>query len=309
MALNSRNEDTVYVPEAAAMSTNPLHAIWSAAAPSWNEYADFVEDRGSVVSAAMLAVADLRPGDDVLELGCGPGGVGIAAAEIVGADGHVVLSDVVPEMTAIAEERARRHGLRNVVVRELDMEHIDVPDASFDKVLSREALMLVADPTAAARETLRVLRPGGRAVFAVWGSSAANPWLSVLLDAVSAQLGAQVPPPGMPGPFALSGDGVLARVLSAAGFADVDVREVATPLHVASIDEWWTVVPSLAGPVAAIVNSLPDDVTSAMRADADSALRDFADASGFTIPGLSLVGVGHHSGISSPRSDSGRGPK
>lgn len=291
------------------MSTNPLHAIWSVAAPSWNEHAGFVEDRGAVVCAAMLAVADLRPGDEVLELGCGPGGVGIAAAEIVGADGHVVLSDVVPEMTAIAEERVRRHGLRNADVRELDMEHIDVPDASFDKVLCREVLMLVADPTAAARETLRALRPGGRAVFAVWGPPAANPWLSALLDAVSAQLGAPVPPPGMPGPFALSDDGALAQVLAAAGFANVDVREVGTPLHAASIDEWWTVVPSLAGPVAAIINSLPADVTTAMRADAESALRDFADASGYKIPGLSLVGVGHHNGMSSPCSASGRGPK
>lgn len=309
MSLNSHDDDPLDEPGAAAMSTNPLHAIWSAAAPSWDEHAEFVEDRGAVVSAAMLAVADLRLGDDVLELGCGPGGVGIAAAEIVGADGQVVLSDVVPEMTTIAEERARSRGLHNVAVRELDMEHIEVPDASFDKVLCREALMLVADPTAAARETLRVLRPGGRAVFAVWGSPAANPWLSTLLAAVSAQLGAPVPPPGMPGPFALSGDGALAQALSAAGFADVDVRAVATPLHAASFDEWWTVVPSLAGPVAAIVNSLPDDVTSAMRADAESTLRDFADAGGYTIPGLSLVGVGHHSGMSSPCSDSGRGPK
>ncbi len=291
------------------MTTNPLHAIWSAAAASWREHADFVEARGAVVSAAMLAVADLQLGDDVLELGCGPGGVGIAAAEAVGPDGHVLLTDVVPEMTAIAQERAQRHGLGNVVARELDMEHIDVPDASFDKVLSREALMLVADPIAAAREALRVLRPGGRAVFAVWGPPAANPWLSALLDAMSAQLGAPVPPPGVPGPFALSGDGELARVLSTAGFGHVDVQDVATPLHVASMDEWWTVVPSLAGPVAAIIDSLPDDVTSAIRADAESALRDFADSSGYTIPGLSFVGVGHHNGISNPRSDSGRGPK
>jgi SAM-dependent methyltransferase len=291
------------------MSTDPLHAIWSAAAPSWQEHAEFVEERGAVVSAAMLAVADLQPGDEVLELGCGPGGVGLAAAEVVGADGHVVLSDVVPAMTAIAEERAQRQGLRNVDVRELDMEHLDVPDASFDKVLCREALMLVGDPTAAARETLRALRPGGLAVFAVWGPAAANPWLSALLDAVSAQLGAPVPPAGMPGPFALSGEGALAGVLSAAGFSGVEVREVATPLRVTSIDEWWTVVPSLAGPVAALINSLPDDVTSAMRAHAESVLRDYADADGYTIPGLSLVGVGHHSGISEPCSASGLGPK
>src|SRR6476469_7723983 len=231
----------------AAMGTNPLHAMWSTAAPAWGEHADFVDERGAVVGQAMLAAADVRPGDDVLELGCGPGGVGFSAAEIVGADGQVVLSDVAPEMTAIAAERAARRGLSNVVALELDMEHLEAPDSSYDKALCREALMLVADPAAAAREALRVLRPGGRAVFAVWGPPAANPWLSALLDAVGAQLGAPVPPPGMPVPFALSESGALADVLSTGGFHGVEVAEVAVPMHVASFDDWWRMVPSLAG--------------------------------------------------------------
>src|SRR6478609_3818468 len=283
--------------------------MWSAAAPSWDQYADFVDERGTVVGAAMLAAADVQPGDQVLELGCGPGGVGFSAAEIVGADGEVLLSDVAPEMTAIAAERAARRGLRNVVIRELEMEHLDLPDASYDKVLCREALMLVADPTTAAREALRVLRPPGRAVFAVWGAPAANPWLSALLDAIGAQLGAPVPPPGMPGPFALSEDGALAGVLAAAGFHDIAVRDVAVPMQVGYFEDWWGIVPSLAGPVAALLASLPDDVTSAIRSNAESVLSAFATEGGYAIPGLSLVGVGHHSGMSSPYSDSGRGPK
>ena len=272
--------------------SNPLHAMWSAVAPSWSRYADFVDKRGIAVNEAMLAAVDIGPGDRVLELGSGPGGLGIAAAELVGPDGEVVLSDVVPEMTTIAAERVERLALRNVDVRQLDMEHIDAADASFDKALSREALMLVADPTAAARETLRVLRPGGRAAFSVWGPAAANPWLSALLDAVGAALGAPVPPPGMPGPFSLSESGALAKVLTDAGFHDVDVSEVDAPMQVGSLDEWWEIVPSLAGPVAALLASLPDDLTSAIRGDAASALARFATAGGYTIAGLSLVGVG-----------------
>ncbi len=273
------------------MSTNPLHAMWSAAAPSWGEYADFVDERGALIGQAMLAAADLQPGDAVLELGCGPGGVGLAAAKLVG-DGHVVLSDVAPEMTVIAAQRAVALGLRNVVTRELDMEHLDVPDAAYDRVLCREALMLVADPVAAAREARRVLRPGGRAVFAVWSGPEANPWLSVLLDTVGAQLGAPVPPPGMPGPFALSAEGALADVLAAGGFRDVEVREVSSPMRVSSFDDWWRIVPSLAGPVAALLSSLPDDMTAAIRSTAESALSGFATDGGYTIPGASLIGVG-----------------
>ena len=284
-----------------AESPNPLHAIWSAAAPSWNRYADFVDERSATVEAAMLAAADVQPGDDVLELGCGPGGVGIAAADVVGVDGHVVLSDVAPEMTAIAQERVRQRALTNVTIRQLDMEHIDAPDGWVDKVLSREALMLTADPLAAAREALRVLRPPGRAVFSVWGPAAANPWLSTLLDAVGAHLGVPVPPPGVPGPFSLSADGALAGVLSDAGFTAVGVDDVATPLHVGSFDGWWTTVSSLAGPVAGLLNALPDDAISAIRAHAGRALAPFATESGsYHIPGVSLVGVGHHSGMSTP---------
>jgi ubiquinone/menaquinone biosynthesis C-methylase UbiE len=274
------------------MGTNPLHVMWSTVAPSWSRYADFIDDRGAAVTQAMLSAVDVQPGDHVLELGCGPGGLGIAAAKLVGADGRVVLSDVSPEMTAIAGERAERLGLRNVDVRQFDMEHIDAADSSFDKVFSREALMLVADPTAAARETLRVLRPGGGAAFSVWGPPAANPWLSALLDAVGAQLGSPVPPPGVPGPFSLSEPGALASVLNDAEFADTDVREVDATMQVASLDKWWGIVPSLAGPVAALLASLPDDVRSAIRDQGESTLTDYATQTGYAIPGMCLVGVG-----------------
>ena len=89
-----------------------LRAMWASAAPAWGEHADYVDTRGAVVAQAMLDAAGLQRGERVLELACGPGGVGIAAAEIVGPDGAVVLSDFAPEMTAIAAERAKMPALR-----------------------------------------------------------------------------------------------------------------------------------------------------------------------------------------------------
>ena len=75
---------------------NSLRAIWSAAASSWGTHADFLDTRGGVVTRAMIDAASLRLGDQVLELACGPGGVGMAAAEVVGPHGNVVLSDIAP---------------------------------------------------------------------------------------------------------------------------------------------------------------------------------------------------------------------
>jgi predicted methyltransferase len=77
-----------------------VHGMWSAVASSWGEHADYVDSRGSEVTARMLELAGLRPGARVLELACGPGNLGLAAAERVLPHGDVVLSDVVPEMAS-----------------------------------------------------------------------------------------------------------------------------------------------------------------------------------------------------------------
>jgi SAM-dependent methyltransferase len=269
-----------------------LRAMWASVAPSWGEHADYVDTRGAAVADAMLAAAGLRAGESVLELACGPGGVGIAAAAIVGPNGAVVLSDVAPEMTAIAAERAKAAGLTNVTSREVDLERIDFPQESFDSVLCREGLMLTPEPANAVLECHRVLRAGGRAVFAVWGPRDLNPWLGLLFDAVTAETGMPVPPPGVPGPFSLEAPGALDDLLTGAGFADVAVRDVASPVHVASVDDWWSVVPSLAGPIARVLAALPAEVSTAIRFRIDAAMQDFATSDGYELPGVSLVGVG-----------------
>ena len=269
-----------------------LRAVWASVAPSWGELAAHVDAQGAVVAQAMLDSACLQRGERVLELACGPGGVGIAAAAIVGPSGSVVLSDIAPEMTAIAAERAKTAGLLNVTTREVDLERIDYPEAAFDKVLCREGLMLVPDPASAVREARRILRPDGRAVFAVWGPRDRNPWLGVLFDAVTAETGLPVPPPGIPGPFSLEAPGALDELLAGAGFTDTAVREIPTPMTASSVDEWWSVVPLLAGPLARVLGALPAEVSAAIRARADAAMADFATPDGYQLPGVSLLGVG-----------------
>ena len=91
-----------------------LHAMWAQVAPSWEQHADYVDARGALVTEEMLELAAPQPGERVLELACGPGGLGIAAAERVAPDGEVVLSDVAAEMTAIAARRVDANGLDNV---------------------------------------------------------------------------------------------------------------------------------------------------------------------------------------------------
>jgi ubiquinone/menaquinone biosynthesis C-methylase UbiE len=266
-----------------------LHGMWASVAKGWEEHADYADARGALVAQELLGLALPQPGDRVLELACGPGGLGVAAAQRVAPGGEVALSDVAAEMTAIAARRARVLGLANVSTRVLDLEEIDEPDGSYDVVLCREGLMFAVDPARAAREIARVLRPGGRAAIAVWGPRERNPWLAIVLDAVSAQLGKPVPPPGVPGPFALDDAERLAAILAGAQLQDVGVSELPVPLRAATFDEWWERTCALAGPLARILASLPAQAEEHVRARARAAVAPYETADGLEIPGVTLI--------------------
>ena len=267
-----------------------LAGMWASVAGGWAQNAAYADARGAQCAERMLELAQVGAGERVLELACGPGGLGLAAAARVGPGGEVVLTDVAEEMPAIAAARAAEPGATNVTVRRLDLERIDEPDASYDVVLCREGLMFALEPGRAAGEMRRVLRPGGRVAVAVWAARERNPWLGLVMDAVSAQIGAPVPPPGIPGPFALGDADELHRLLDGAGLADVHVGELSVPLRTASFDEWWERTSALAGPLSAILAAMPEPGVQALRERARETARAYETASGgLDFPGVTLV--------------------
>ncbi len=174
----------------------------------------------------------------------------------------------------------------------LDLEWIEQPDSSYDVVLCREGLMFASDPARAAREIRRVLRPGGRVALAVWGPRDRNPWLAIVFEALSAVVGAPIPPPGIPGPFSLDDPDQLSALLSDAEFADVAVTELEVPLRADSFEEWWTRTIALAGPIANILASLPADASQALRARLQEAVSTYETPTGLELPGSALLASG-----------------
>jgi SAM-dependent methyltransferase len=270
-----------------------LAGLWGRVAGGWEQHADYADARGAQCADRMLELAQVGSGDRVLELACGPGGLGLAAAERVGPGGEVVLTDVAEEMTAIAAARGAELGLGNVAFRRRDLERIEEPDASYDVVLCREGLMFALEPDRAVAEIRRVLRPGGRVAVAVWAARERNPWLGLMMDVVSAHTGAPVPPPGIPGPFALGDAGALRHLFEGAGLADVRVGELSVPLRTASFDEWWGRTTALAGPLSAILAGMPEEAVRALRERAREAARRYETAGGgLDFPGETLIAAG-----------------
>jgi SAM-dependent methyltransferase len=109
-----------------------------------------------------VALAELRPGETVLDLGSGAGMDAFLAASAVGPSGRVIGVDMTPEMIERAWANAREAGYANVEFRLGDIERLPVEDASVDVVMSNCVINLATDKLAVFREALRVLRPGGR---------------------------------------------------------------------------------------------------------------------------------------------------
>lgn len=108
------------------------------------------------------ALAELRPGEVVLDLGSGGGLDVFLAAQRVGPSGFVYGVDATPEMIALARRNAARAGVGNVEFRSGDLEQIPLPEASVDVIISNCVVNLTPDKNRALAEAFRVLRPGGR---------------------------------------------------------------------------------------------------------------------------------------------------
>lgn len=109
-----------------------------------------------------LSMADLRPGETVVDLGSGPGFDAFLAAKIVGAEGQVIGVDMTPEMISMARKNAEKLNVTNVEFRLGDIEKLPVADNSADVVLSNCVINLSPDKDAVYGEIFRALKPGGR---------------------------------------------------------------------------------------------------------------------------------------------------
>jgi SAM-dependent methyltransferase len=263
---------------------------WERAAGGWGKRAERIRDWGMPVSAAMVQGLALQPGMTVLELAAGPGDTGFMAAERVRPGGALISTDGAEAMLDVARARAAELGVDNVEFKQLELEWIDMETASVDAVIVRWGIMLIVDPAAAAQEIRRILRPGGRAAFAVWDAPERNPWAVIPTRAMVALGHAQPPDPAAPGMFALAADGVLTGLLEGAGFGDVVIAPVAVERRYDAlegyIDETVDMSPVFGSTFAQLDADAQAQVIAAITAEAQPYV---ADDGSVVLPGSSLV--------------------
>jgi SAM-dependent methyltransferase len=276
---------------AAYKATTRQH--WQDAAEAWHRWAPTINAWLTGATDSMLSLAQVRRGDCVLDVAAGAGEPALTAARRVGPSGRVVATDFASKLLAFAEAEARAHALAEIVdTFVMDAEHLQFADASFDAVLCRLGLMYFPNRARALAEMLRVLRPHGRLAVVVFSTPERNPFVSIPMSIICGRVQPAMPAYGRVGPFSVGAPGALERALVDAGFADVEIREVAAPLRLASAADCLRFQRESFGALQALLAGVAATEQEAIWAEVGQALRQFEGPAGFEGPCEVLIGAG-----------------
>ena len=263
------------------MSEAAIHAGNTAQAEYWNGVAgqrwrDRQDQQDEVlkpVSDRLIATADPKPGEKVIDVGCGCGATTIDFAMRVAPGGEVLGLDISELMLARARERVPPGLPARFVLADATV-HQTAPNWA-DLIVSRFGVMFFADPALSFANLRRGLRPGGRLAFACWREARQNPWMIAPLR----EAAKHAPPlpdmgPEDPGPFAFADEARVRRILSEAGFVDIVVAPQDLDLDIAigrGLDA--AVEGALAiGPTSRMLDGQSEAVRAAAAADIRAAL-------------------------------------
>jgi SAM-dependent methyltransferase len=197
--------------------------------------------------AAILAEAEIEPGDAVLDIGCGTSVPALAVARIVGPTGRVVATDPSPIFLAALRENSTKLGLTNVETVRSAAGELPFPPGSFDAATCHNGAMFFPNLRADLERIRSVLRPGARAAFIAWGPVAENTMFGSFWGAAGPYLpppdNAPPPDPDAPQPMRFAEPGSLSAALRRAGFRDAREEsrrfELVYPCDAATLTTFW----------------------------------------------------------------------
>jgi ubiquinone/menaquinone biosynthesis C-methylase UbiE len=231
--------------------------IWNKFSPGWKKWDDmimnFLKPFGDKI------IHEIKPkGDDVvLDVASGTGEPGLTIAKML-KGGRVVAIDLAEGMLDIAREHAARRGIVNLETRVCDVSDLPFPDNSFDSVSCRFGFMFFPDMLLAAKEIVRVLKPGGRFATAVWNVPEKNFWATAVMSSINKNMKLSLQLPEAPGLFRCSKSGFIADLMKQAGLKNISETEVRGRLNTGTTEIYWNFMTGSVAPVVAALSNADD---------------------------------------------------
>lgn len=211
---------------------------WDKFSPGWKKWDDLVMDFLNPMGEEIIRSLKLKKKDVVLDVASGTGEPGLTISSVV-SDGKVVMTDLSEGMLSVARAKAIKNGVSNCEFYNCNACELPFEDGCFDAVSCRLGFMFVPETHKAAKEIVRVLKPGGRASITVWGAPEKNFWVTCIMDAIQKYIPVTPPPPGAPGMFRCADSGRMISLLEHVGLKDVGHTEITGKVDYGSHDTYW----------------------------------------------------------------------
>jgi SAM-dependent methyltransferase len=263
---------------------------WTGSAPYWEKHRDTILPMFSPVTQALIEAAGIGSGHAVLDIATGPGEPALSIADVVGPEGRVVGIDPIPEMVAGARRAAEHLGIGNAQFEVAFADRVSFLDDTFDAVISRFGAMFFPSPIDAAREMLRVLKPGRKLALAVWGDAEANPFFYTLSRVIDQYVTPAPPEPDAPDAFRFASPGKLQGILDEAGAVAPSERllqfNIQAPIPP---EEFWTLRTEMSERLREKLATLSAEQLTAVKRQTIEALREYSTNGGMSFPAQVLI--------------------
>ncbi|MGE0825392.1 MAG: class I SAM-dependent methyltransferase [Candidatus Binatia bacterium] len=260
--------------------------------PRWVVLQEKLDAQIGPLGLVALQRANIKPGEQVLDVGCGCGQTSLDLAGRVSPNGAVLGIDISQPMLNRARERQQELSVTNLEFLNADAQTYQFARERFDLVFSRFGIMFFENPTAAFQNLRTALRPQGRLCFLCWQALDKNDWARVPLNAALQHVSPPAPAaPGTPGPFAFADPERVQQILQTAGFTAVQCESYQAELSMGgatTLDEAVEFTLEI-GPVARLLGDTDTATRARVAHSIREALTPYASSDGARLPGAAWI--------------------